>query len=84
MNRLELPATSSIFPVFHISLLKPFVGNRDDGQQLALPSKALDSHPIIVPTTISGYRIVKRKGKRVEQVLINGRDYQSRSKLGKI
>lgn len=54
--RLELPATSSIFLVFHISLLKPFVGKLEGGQQMALPPKAWDAHPIVVPTNIVGYR----------------------------
>lgn len=68
--RLDLPATGSIFPVFHIALLKPFVGKIDEEQTLALPPKAWDAHPIVVPTKIIGYRISTRKGHKTEQVLI--------------
>lgn len=69
--RLELPPSSSIFLVFHISLLKPFVGSLEDGQQLAIPSKAIDAHPIVVPSSIIRYRIISRKGHKQEQVLVD-------------
>lgn len=60
--RLELPACSGIFPIFHMSLLMPFVGSPMDNQQLELPTKALEAHPVVVPATILGYRIIVRKG----------------------
>lgn len=69
--QLELPKTSSIFPVFHISLLKKFVGNLEEGQQLALPPTIWDAHPVVVPASVSGYRVITRKGYRTEQVLVS-------------
>lgn len=60
--RLALPSGSTIFPVFHISLLKLFIGNLEECQRLELPEKAVDSHPIATPTEIVGYRIVSVKG----------------------
>lgn len=69
--RLELPRGSSIFPVFHISLLIPFVGSLEEGHQLTLPTKAVDTHPLIVPASIVGYRIISHKGQKREQVLVD-------------
>lgn len=68
--RFKLPVNSTIFPVFHASLLKPFIGNIDEIQPVELPSIAIGVHPVIIPTHIEGYRVVQVKVKRVEQVLV--------------
>lgn len=45
--KLQLPPSSSIYPVFHIALLKPFKGMPPDQIINPLPPLATDSHPII-------------------------------------
>lgn len=79
--RLALPEGSTIFPVFHISLLKPFVGDIEAVQVRELPPLAVDAHPIEVPARIRGYRIVTVKGQKLEQVLVEwmGRSAEERS-----
>lgn len=68
--RLELPVGNTIYPVFHIALLKSFVEVLEEVQQLKLLTSALDVHPLMVSTTVLGYRIIRRKGVRQEQVLV--------------
>lgn len=43
----------------------------DDCPQQALPAQAIDAHPIDTPRSIIGYRLVNRKGRQTEQVLID-------------
>jgi hypothetical protein len=45
--QLELPHTSKIHPVFHISELKPCFG--DTTAALNLPTEAIDNSPVIQP-----------------------------------
>lgn len=68
--RLKLPEHCKIFPTFHIALLKQFTGNDPEQEAIQLPPLSMDAHPIIVPKRITAYRLVKRKGKKVQQVLI--------------
>lgn len=38
---------------------KPFKGALlEEGRQLELPVQAIDSHPVVIPSTILGYQVV--------------------------
>lgn len=68
--RLTLPPTCCIFPMFHISLLKRFQGEQPKQATVMIPPLSLDSHLIVVLHKIMAYRLVNKKGKKVEQVLV--------------
>lgn len=68
--KLKLPTGSSIFPIFHIALLKPFQGSNLEKTVSLLPPLAIESHPIVVPTKVLAYRQIKHKGKATTQVLV--------------
>lgn len=72
--KLTLPEKNSIFLIFHISLLKPFVGEIEKCVKVSLPEQAIDAHPISTPHSIIGYRIVTIKGRKIEQVLVDWGD----------
>ncbi|KAF7815120.1 Transposon Ty3-G Gag-Pol polyprotein [Senna tora] len=59
---LELPSTTKIHPVFHISLLKPFVG---DTSKLVVP----DNFPCITAEELSPYAILDSRMLEVVGVL---------------
>lgn len=56
--RLKLPPDNTIFPVFHIALLKPFQGNPPEETISPLPPLAKEAHPVIFPSKIITYRQV--------------------------
>ncbi|MCI40988.1 hypothetical protein A2U01_0062221, partial [Trifolium medium] len=63
---LELPPTSKIHPVFHVSKLKPCLG--DVQGSLALPANSIDNHPLLKPLAVLDW---KRDNEDAEpQVLI--------------
>lgn len=68
--KLDLPRTSQIHPVFHVSQLKVLVGNVHTSTQL--PSVLLDVFER-EPEAILERRMVKRQGKAVTQILIKCR-----------
>lgn len=69
--RLKLPADCKIFPIFHIALLKRFTGDNPNQEAITLPPLSMDAHPVIIPRKITAYRLINRKGRKVEQVLID-------------
>lgn len=60
---LKLPPESSIFPVFHIALLKPFHGDNPEKMISPLPPLAVEGHPLICPSKVIAYRRLNREGK---------------------
>ncbi|GKE20188.1 ty3-gypsy retrotransposon protein [Tanacetum coccineum] len=67
--RLALPASSKIHPVFHVSILKTFVGS-DSVEVAGLPEELQDGQPVEQPLTICDTRRVLRNGSPERQVLV--------------
>lgn len=67
---LQLPLESMIYLEFHIALLKPYQGDPPNRIINPLPPLATESHPVIYPSKIVAYRIIKQKGRTVRQVLV--------------
>ncbi|XP_077249172.1 uncharacterized protein LOC143888617 [Tasmannia lanceolata] len=67
--KLKLPEGSKIHPVFHISLLKPFLGPLPQSV-CTLPVQSFNNKPLISPLAIIGVRTSLKGDIPVEQVLI--------------
>ncbi|KAJ9553062.1 hypothetical protein OSB04_017107 [Centaurea solstitialis] len=67
--RLELPESSRIHPVFHVSLLRPCLGD-PSLQQNPLPPLQDDDLPFLQPTAILDHRVLDKNGKPTPQLLI--------------
>ncbi|GJS47940.1 ty3-gypsy retrotransposon protein [Tanacetum coccineum] len=67
--RLALPATSKIHPVFHVSILKAFLGKGDEAVT-ELPEEVQDGRPREQPVAVCDSREVLQNGKAIRQVLV--------------
>lgn len=65
--KLKLPISTSLHPVFHVSLLKKKVGNREVHPTL----HALPSEPLLLPQAILDRRMVKRNLQAATQLLVH-------------
>ncbi|CAM8926572.1 unnamed protein product [Rhodiola kirilowii] len=67
--RLKLPPTARIHNVFHVALLRRFVGDPSHTSQ-ALPAHFINSKPVMTPECILRVRNIKVRGSWQEQWLI--------------
>ncbi|GJV66953.1 ty3-gypsy retrotransposon protein [Tanacetum coccineum] len=67
--RLALPATSKIHPVFHVSILKAFLGKGDESV-MELPEEVQDGRPREQPVAVCDSREVLQNGKPIRHVLV--------------
>lgn len=78
--KLQLPESSSIHPVFHVSQLKKCVG--PNAQVSELPSINSDDSPF--PSVFLDQRLCRRRGKIVPQVLVKWSSWPDEWLLGKM
>lgn len=69
-----------IFPIYHISLLKPFKGDNPVEEVITIPPLTLDAYLVAIPHKILAFRIINRQGRRVEQVLVEWLDLDPNEK----
>jgi hypothetical protein len=64
--RLQLPDSSTVYPVFHVSQLKLALG-RD---QVLVPNLPTDAHAVHVPTKVLQSRMIDRGGEHITQLKV--------------
>lgn len=66
---LELPDNIQLHPVFHISLLRNFIGNPSN-VPVPIPSLSNESSPILTPQGVLPLRTICQGGKSISQALV--------------
>ena len=67
--KLLLPDSAKIHPVFHISLLKKFLGDSKQ-QYFPLPLTTTEFGPILLPYKVLDSRVIHRNDKEISQVQV--------------
>lgn len=67
--KLLLPDSTKIHPVFHISLLKKFLGDSKQ-QYFPLPLTTTEFGPILLPYKVLDSRVIHRNDKEISQVQV--------------
>lgn len=68
--KLHLPDHSHIYPVFHSSLLKPYVASAVLRDIADLPPMALENHPVITPLAIVASKMIPSETSPKHMVLV--------------
>ncbi|VFQ69600.1 unnamed protein product [Cuscuta campestris] len=72
--RLKLPDSARIHLVFHVSVLRPFLGQDTNSGVLPLPDDLVDGRPPSHPVQLHATHWVLRHGVREEQFLVSWSD----------
>jgi len=68
--KLLLSDHSRIQPIFHVSLLKPYVASTNSSVVAELPPGAIDNHPVITPLDILASKIIPSETGPKRMVLV--------------